>query len=168
MPILSVGKIKRRPPSAKSGVTLVELMVVVALIAIVAGVSFPTITSGIDSLRLNEATNSIVSFLNLGLDRASRRQQVVEVTIFKSENAVEMRSTEAGFYRQLAMPDGISITKILPELPENPDAPRTFMLYPGATVPPIGVQLMNRRNVERIVRVDPITGVPHVEQVHHE
>jgi len=62
------------------------------------------------------------------------------------------------------MPEGVSITHILPELPENPDAPRIFMLYPGGTPPRFGVQLMNRKNVERIVRVDPITGVPRVEQ----
>jgi hypothetical protein len=48
-------------------------------------------------------------------------------------------------------------------LPQNPDTPRTFLLYPGGTVPPFGVALVNRRNVERIVRVDAITGVPMVE-----
>ncbi len=157
MPTLSVGK-------TKSGVTLIELMVVVGLISLMIGISFPAITSGIDSLRLNAATNGIVSFFNTGLSRADRRQQVVEITISKTGNSIEMRSTDPGFFRKLEMPEGVSITHILPELPENPDAPRTFLLYPGGTVPRFGVQLINRRNVERIVRVDPITGVPRVEQ----
>ncbi len=157
MPTLSVGK-------TKSGVTLIELMVVVGLISLMIGISFPAITSGIDSLRLNAATNGIVSFFNTGLSRADRRQQVVEITISKTGNSIEMRSTDPGFLRKLEMPEGVSITHILPELPENPDAPRTFLLYPGGTVPRFGVQLINRRNVERIVRVDPITGVPRVEQ----
>ncbi len=62
------------------------------------------------------------------------------------------------------MPDGVSIVQVLPQLPENnPDGLRTFFLYPGGTVPPLGVQLINRRNVQRVVRVDPITGVPRVE-----
>ena len=39
-----------------------------------------------------------------------------------------------------------------------------FDLYPGGTVPGFGIQLINRKNVERIVRVDPITGVPRVER----
>jgi prepilin-type N-terminal cleavage/methylation domain-containing protein len=164
MQILSVGKTKDHRKATDAGVTLIELLVVVTLISLVVGISFPALTSGIDSLRLNAATTSIVSFLNSGLDRASRRQQVVEITISKASNAIEMRSVETEFYRKLEMPDGVSITHILPELPENPDAPRTFMLYPGATAPPIGVELVNRRNVDRIVRVDPITGVPRVEQ----
>jgi prepilin-type N-terminal cleavage/methylation domain-containing protein len=164
MPILSVGKtntfLKR-----ETGVTLIEMMVVVLLVSLVVGISFPAITSGVDSLRLNAATNSVVAFVNSGLSRAERRQQVVEITISKSENALSMRSTEKGFFRKLELPDGVSITHVLPELPENPNAPRIFMLYPGGTAPRFGVQLINRRNVERIVRVDPITGVPHVEKL---
>jgi prepilin-type N-terminal cleavage/methylation domain-containing protein len=148
----------------ESGVTLVELLVVVALVSVMIGISFPAITSGVDSLRLNAATNSVVSFFNTGLSRAERRQQVVEITILKTENVLSMRSTDPGFTRKLELPEGVSITHILPELPQNPDAPRSFLLYPGGTVPRFGVALVNRRNVERIVRVDPITGVPQVEQ----
>jgi prepilin-type N-terminal cleavage/methylation domain-containing protein len=147
-----------------SGVTLIELLVVVSLISLMIGISFPAITSGVDSLRLNAATNSVVSFINTGLSRAERRQQVVEITILKTENVLSMRSTEPGFTRKLELPEGVSITHVLPELPQNPDAPRSFYLYPGGTVPRFGVALVNRRNVERIVRVDPITGVPEVEK----
>jgi prepilin-type N-terminal cleavage/methylation domain-containing protein len=157
MPTSSVGK-------TNSGVTLVELLVVVSLISLMIGISFPAITSGVDSLRLKAATNSVVSFFNTGLSRAERRQQVVEITISKTENALSMRSTEPGFTRRMELPEGVSIAQVLPELPQNPLAPRTFLLYPGGTVPHFGVTLVNRRNVERIVRVDPITGVPLVEQ----
>lgn len=160
-PTLSVGK-------TESGVTLVEMMLVVLLISLMIGISFPAFTSGVDSLRLNAATNGVVSFVNSGLNRAERRQQVVEISISKSQNALWMRSTELGFFRKFELPDGVSITHILPELPappDAPDAPRIFMLYPGGAAPRFGVQLINRRNVERIVRVDPITGVPRVEQV---
>jgi prepilin-type N-terminal cleavage/methylation domain-containing protein len=160
MPTSSVGKTN---PSSNSGVTLVEMLVVVALISLMVGISFPAITSGIDSLRLNAATNGVVSFLDYGLSRAERRQQVMEITISKTDNSLEMRSSEPGFYRKMQMPDGVSIVQVLPPLPDNPDAKRNFLLYPGGTVPPLGLQLINRRNVQRVVRVDPITGVPHVE-----
>jgi prepilin-type N-terminal cleavage/methylation domain-containing protein len=180
MPTLSVGKTRTpflvsrfsflvaepgtRNQKPETGMTLIEMIVVVGIISLIVGVSLPAVTSGIDTLRLNAATNSVVSFVNSGLNRAERRQQVVELTISKNENALMMRSTELGFFRKLEMPEGVSITHILPELPENPDAPRIFMLYPGGTPPRFGLQLMNRKNVERIVRVDPITGVPRIEQ----
>jgi prepilin-type N-terminal cleavage/methylation domain-containing protein len=180
MPTSSVGKISlwrthscvprshscERPERSHAGVTLIEMMVVVALISLMVGISFPAITSGIDSLRLKAATNSVVSFLDAGLSRAERRQQVIEITISKPDNSIEMRSSEPGFSRRLQMPEGVSIVQVLPQLTDNPESfevARTFFLYPGGTVPPLGVQLINRRNVQRVVRVDPITGVPHVE-----
>ena len=159
MPTSSVGKTNR-----SAGVTLIEMLVVVALISLMIGISFPAISSGVDSLRLNAATNSVVGFFNTGLSGAERHQRVVEITISKPENMLSMRSTEPGFSRKLEMPEGVSITRVLPELPQNPDGPRSFFLYPGGTVPRFGVALVNRRNVERIVRVDPITGVPQVER----
>ena len=146
-----------------AGLTLIEMVVVLGLIALMIGISLPAITSGIDSARLRAATNGVVSFLDSGLSRAERRQQVIEITISKQDESIQMQSTEPGFTRTLRMPDGISIVQVLPQLPEGVDGPRTFFLYPGGTVPPLGVQLMNRRNVQRIVRVDPITGVPRVE-----
>ena len=157
MPTSSVGK-------TNSGVTLIELLVVVSLISLMVGISLPAITSGIDSLRLNAAATSIVAFFNTGLSRSERRQQVVEITILKTRNSLEMRSSEPGFVRTLELPEGVSITGVLPLLPEPSDAPRTFMLYPGGTVPPFGVQLLNRRNAQRTVRIDPITGVPITER----
>lgn len=160
MPTSSVGRINR---SSASGVTLIEMVVVVGLISLMVGISYPAITSGIDSLRLNAASNGVVSFLDYGLSRAERRQQAVEITISKADNSLEMRSAEPGFYRRLQMPDGVSIVQVFPVLPEDPGLKRNFLLYPGGTVPPLGLQLINRRNVQRVVRVDPITGVPHVE-----
>jgi hypothetical protein len=97
------------------------------------------------------------------LNRAGRRQQVIEITISKADNELTMRSTDPGYIQKLDLPEGISITHVLPEIPENPDGPRSFMLYPGGAPPRFGLALINRRSVERIVRVDPITGVPRVE-----
>jgi prepilin-type N-terminal cleavage/methylation domain-containing protein len=161
MPTSLAGKISR---PASSGVTLIEMLVVVGLISIMVGISYPAITSGIESLRLNAATNGVVSFLDYGLSRAERRQQTVLITISKAEKSIEMRSSEPGFYRKLEMPEGVSIVQVFPQMPEDsdPELKRDFLLYPGGTVPPIGLQLINRRGVQRVVRVDPITGVPRI------
>ena len=161
MPTSLAGKTK----PANSGVTLIEMLVVVGLISLMVGISYPAITSGIESLRLKAAANGVVSFLDYGLSRAERRQQMVEITISTADNSIEMRSSEPGFYRKLALPEGISIVQVLPPLPEvqDPTLKRDFLMYPGGTVPPLGLQIVNRRNVQRVVRVDPITGVPRVE-----
>ncbi len=166
MPMWSVGRASSTP-DRRLGVTLIEMMVVLAIVSIIAGISFPAVSSGLDSLRLNSALNSIVTFIDRGLSRAERRQQVVEVTISKPGNAISMRASEPGFERKLALPDGITIEKILPELPdesEETNLTRVFLLYPGGTVPPFGVLISNRRHSEKTVQVDPITGVAVIGQ----
>jgi prepilin-type N-terminal cleavage/methylation domain-containing protein len=164
MPTSSAGRISAKKTRI-AGVTLIEMVVVVALISLMVGIAYPAITSGIDSLRLKAATNGVVSFLNYGLSRAERRQQMVEISVSKVDNSIEMRSSEPGFYRKLVLPEGISIVQVLPPLTEDqdPGLRRDFVMYPGGTVPPLGLQLINRRNVQRVVRVDPVTGVPRVE-----
>ena len=90
---------------------------------------------------------------------------MVEITVSKSANALEMRSNRAEFERKFALPEGVTIEHVLPELEDgDPNAPRSFVLYPGGTAPGFGIALVNRKKAERIVRVDPITGVPRVER----
>ena len=139
------------------------MLVVVALISLMVGISFPAITSGIDSLRLNAATNGVVSFLDSGLSRAERRQQVVEITISKADNSLEMRSSEPGFFRKLQMPEGVSIVQVLPPLPDNPDATAQFPALSRRHRAPAGLAI--DQSPERPARGagGPITGVPHVE-----
>ncbi len=148
----------------RRGVTLIEMLIVVAIVGLLAGISFPAVTSGIDSIRLASASDSIVSFVNAGLNRAERRQQLIEITVSKTERSLTMRSSEPGFLRKIELPDGVSIVSILPEGPDERETARRFVLYPGGAVPRIGVELANRKGTRRIVRVDPITGAPRIEK----
>jgi len=160
----SVGRTSKR---AASGVTLIEMLVVVAIIGLIAGVSLPSITTGMDSVRIATASQSISTFLNSAVTRAERRQQPIEVLILPKEDRLVMYSTEPGFERELKMPGGIVIETVLPRLNESADAQegRRLILMPGATVPGIGIQIANSHGSRRIIRLDPMTGFPRVESV---
>ncbi|HJT88160.1 MAG TPA: prepilin-type N-terminal cleavage/methylation domain-containing protein [Bryobacteraceae bacterium] len=155
---------RRENPDRRAGVTLVEMVVVVAIIALLAGISFPALSAGVDSVRLRSATDSIASFLNGAVNRSERRQQAVEVVISPKDRSLAMYSNEPGFARELTMPEGIVIEQVLPAEPEE-DGPRRLILMPGGTVPGIGVQIANRHGSRRLVRLDPMTGFPRVESV---
>src|SRR5450755_1618135 len=98
MPTSSVGRINRRAQQplanargsevlnrdrkgAESGVTLLELLVVMTIIAVLTAVTYPTASAGLDSLRLRSASDRVMALLNLALDRADRVQQVVEIRV---------------------------------------------------------------------------------------
>jgi prepilin-type N-terminal cleavage/methylation domain-containing protein len=144
----------------EAGITLIEMMIVVTIIALIAGVSYPSITSGLDSLRLRSASNSIMSLLNTALDRADRRQQAVEILISPKENAITARSVDPGFNHRVDLQDGIHITSVLPAAEVDPAEMRRFLLYPGGTVPRIAIEIANSSGRKRLVSIDPVTGVP--------
>ncbi|WP_339800674.1 GspH/FimT family pseudopilin [uncultured Marinobacter sp.] len=66
--------------SRSSGFTLIELMVVLALVAIVAGVAIPQFTTVIENNRVISTTNSSVGLINFARSEAVRRGRAVTVT----------------------------------------------------------------------------------------
>jgi len=142
--------------------TLLEALIVVALVALIAGLSFPSVNSGLDTLRLRSASDSIVSFLNVALDHADRRQQAVEVVISPRENLLLSRTADLGFSRRLDIPSQIHIVSVQPALAivGDADEARRFLVYPGGSIPRIGIQIATMRGRSRMVSVDPVTGSP--------
>jgi len=141
------------------------LLVVVTIIGLLAGISVPAASAGIDGVRLASATQSVASFLNGAVDRVERHEEPLELAISPGENLLTLTSNDAGFSRALKLPDGITLEAVLPALPEGADPVRRIVLMPGATVPGIGIQMANRHGARRIVRLDPMTGFPTVESV---
>ena len=152
-----------RARPSQAGVTLIELLIVVALVSLLVGITFPAVGAGVDSLRLASASNRVAMFLNTALHRAERRQQVVELTIQPAENRLVLRSTDPGSERTLDLEEGVRIAAVYPALPQAEQGPRRFLLLPGGTPPRIRIELRNRRGDRRLVSVDPITGVPRIE-----
>ena len=144
------------------------MMIVVAIIGLMAGISFPAVSAGLDSVRLASATDSLASFLNAAVNRAERRQQPMELIISPKDNLLTLYSNEPGFTRELRLPAGIAIQALLPPEPEDALTGRRLILMPGATVPGIGIQIANSRGNRWIVRLDPMTGFPRVESVNKE
>jgi hypothetical protein len=129
-------------------------------------ISFPSVAAGLDSVRLSSATGSVSAFLNAAENRAERRQRPVALVISVKDNVLAMYGNEANSERHIKLPDGITIQAVLPALEgEMLDQPRQLILMPGGTAPAIGIMLGNEHGTRRIVRLDPMTGYPHVESV---
>ena len=155
----------RSAGSRNSGVTLIELLIVLTLIALVTGISYPSAAAGVESLRLRSVSDQVVSFLNTAIDRAGRREQVIEVWIAPKDNVLIARSPDLEFSRRLELPAGYRILSVLPAAEVDPDQPRRFLMYPGGTIPRIGVEIANREGNKRMVSVDPFTELTRAEKV---
>jgi len=151
---------------AASGVTLIELLLVMTIIALVTAITFPTATSALDSLRLRTASDRVVSILNLALDRADRLQQVVEIRISPDENAISARSSDLNLNRTLTIDPPIRIASAGPALANGaPDTQRRYLLYPGGAPPHVEIELQSPEGRLRRISVDPISGMLHSDLV---
>jgi type II secretory pathway pseudopilin PulG len=139
------------------------MIIVLAIIGMITALAFPAVTSGIESVRLSSAADSIVSFLNAGLNRAERGQTPVEIVISIPENKIKILAVDRT--RELPMPETIKIVGIHPPLLSGDEQARSIVLYPNGAIPRFGVEIASPKGIHRIVRVDPITGVPQVETV---
>ena len=132
---------------------------VVFIISLMAGITFPAITSGVDSLRLRTAGEEAASMLTAAMNRAERRRVAVEIAVSPIDNAMLLTSVEPGYSKRFSPGDGVTIAAVLPRVPADPRLPRRFLVYPGGSAPRLGLILANARGMRRLVRLDPVTGV---------
>ncbi|MDQ6677093.1 MAG: prepilin-type N-terminal cleavage/methylation domain-containing protein [Acidobacteriota bacterium] len=137
--------------SSQSGVTLIEMLIVMAIIGVIAGISFPSVMSGLEGIQLRSAADSITGFLSGAMTRVDRHEQAIEVVISPADSSLTLYSSEPGYTRKLELENGIRIAG---------DQPRQFLLLPGGTPPEMGIDIYNRRGVHKMIRIDPVTGVP--------
>jgi prepilin-type N-terminal cleavage/methylation domain-containing protein len=156
LPTLRAGRTR----SDDAGVTLLELLLVITIMALLAAVTYPTASAGLDSLRLRTAAERVVSLLNLALDRADRVQQVVEIRISPEENAISARSSDLSLNKVVEIPAPIRMASAGPVLVNGGGAEgqRRYLLYPGGAPPRISIELESPGGRRRRVSVDPITG----------
>lgn len=133
-------------------------MIVVMIIAVIAGVSFPALTSGLSSVRLASASGSAASFLTAAMNRVDRRELAAAIVITPKENELAVYTAASGDKAEstLRMPQGIAI---------EGDEPRRFLLQPGGSFPRITLVLRSDKGSRRSVRIDPATGVPDIRRV---
>ena len=140
----------------RQGVSLIEMMVVVAIIAIMAGLSFPAVSNGLDSIRLHSASDSVAAFLNSAMNRAERRQEVIEIVVSPQRNQISMYSSAPGFIRTLDMPHSIAVAG---------QGERHVLLMPGGSFPRFEVELANAKGARKRIMIEPITGTPRISNV---
>ena len=154
--------------SITPGVTLIELLIVVTLIRAGRAVSAtPSAAAGVESLRLRSVSDQVVkAFFNTAIDRAGRREQVIEVWIAPKDNVLIARSPDLEYSRRLELPDGYRILAVLPAAEVNPDQPRRFLMYPGGTHPAHRHRdRTTAPGTKRMVSVDPFTELTRAEKV---
>ena len=143
---------------SQHGVTLLEMLIVVAIIATIASVSFPALTTGLAGVRLSSASSEVASFLTSSMNTVERREQAAAILLSPKENRLDVFTAASGQKPARTYQPPASITF-------EGDEPHRYLLFPGGAFPRISVILRNEKGSRRSVEIDPVTAVPQVTRL---
>jgi hypothetical protein len=139
-------------------------MIVLMVLSLMVGITYPSIGAGLDSLKLRAAADHAASLLTQGITRVERTQAPLELFLDRAAGRIALRDLPGRFVREQKLEDGLKIAEILPPLPASgEETSRLVLLAPGEPFPAIGLVLANSRGQHRLVRIDPLTAMAVVE-----
>src|SRR5437773_10627062 len=80
---------------SQSGITLIEMLVVMTLLGIVAAIAGPSVGSGVETVRLRSTAERLAATFRTGRNRAVRARHYMEVSVDPQARLVELRDLES-------------------------------------------------------------------------
>jgi general secretion pathway protein H len=154
--------VTRHSPLSR-GVTLLELLIVMALATMLLALVFPSIRSGMGTLALHSSAQRLAAAAKFARDQAIYRQKPFLLEIDAAAGTVSVLDSDGGS-RSFELPPEVRVGRILPLEPDAPSQRRTFLFSPDGSSVPFQVILENpRRRVA--VSTDPLTGFPQISDL---
>ena len=138
--------------SSTSGITLIEMLVVVGIVSIVLTIAFPNVTSGLDGIRLKTAVDRVGSFWSAARQRADRFQTPVQVTVDPQANELRASSVANDWSASFDLSNRLHVAEM--------EEPQRYLLYPGAPSPDFRLMLEAESGGRAGIKVNVFTGVP--------
>ncbi len=135
----------RRP--AEKGFTLLELLVVLAVVALAGSVVAFGVGGGLENLRLRTASKQLVALLRHARDQAASLKTRTSVIADQDGRLVSLQGIKGSF----ELPDGVNVKESA-----------SIEFFPSGGSSGGEIVLENRRGRSFKVRVDRLTGVPKI------
>lgn len=161
MPISSVGNRRPGPAQRDAGVTLLELLIVLALMALLVGLVAPRFGRATDNWRLRNAAENVSQILRSARTRALYEQRYYVVEIQPEENRVRLLGPSSGFVREYLLPAGIRCE----EKGTGASSVMHLIFSPSGAVEERTLWLRNRQGSQVEIHLNFLLGRPGVEVV---
>jgi type II secretion system protein H len=157
---------------SQRGVTLLELLVVVALASILLAVVFPSVGAGLRTLELRSAAQQLAASARYAREQAIHRQRFYELEIDAEAGTISVGDLarngpalagSAQARRSFELPATVRVERISPEERDSPPR-RRFLFSPDGGAPAFEIVLGNDRRLV-VVTSDPLTGFPKVTEL---
>ncbi|HEY7678902.1 MAG TPA: GspH/FimT family pseudopilin [Terriglobia bacterium] len=156
---MTIARSQRR---SAAGVTLLELLVVVALASILLAVVFPSVGAGLAGLELRTSAQRLAAAAGYARDQAVHRQTPLRLEIDGAAGTVAVMDLGGRARRAFELPASVRVENILPA-EDAASRVRRFVYMPDGAAPAFEVVLANQRQEIRVVS-DPLTGAAKVSE----
>lgn len=151
------------------GVTLLELLVVVALASVLLAVVFPSVGTGLRTLELRSAAQRLAASARYAREQAIHRQRFYELEIDAEAGTISVgdigrndSKASSRARRSFELPASVRVERISPEEPGGPSR-RRFLFSPDGAAPAFEIVLSNDRR-QVVVTSNPLTGFPRITE----
>ncbi len=134
-----------------SGLTLIEMLVTLAIIALILSIAWPNLTTGIDGIRLRTSVDNIAVFFTEARNMSDRLQVPVQISVLPEDDQLHAATIDGAWRNVYALPNRIHIL--------IPEEAGTVMLFPGAPTPGLRLLLEAEHGQQTGLRFNIFTGV---------
>ena len=150
----------------QQGFTLLELIVVVVIIALVMGISYPSLERGSSILNLQTASRDVLNTFRFARERAISEQATMLLIVDREERKLELANILGESMRAYTLPKGINIQSMVRAGSEVKDKVMTVRFAPNGNLDNVGIRLVSDTGSRRMQIIsDPLGGGARIEPV---
>jgi prepilin-type N-terminal cleavage/methylation domain-containing protein len=135
----------------ESGITLVEMLVTLAIIALIVSIAYPSMTTGIDGIRLRTSVDNIAVLFTEARNMSDRFQTPVQITVMPDQDRLHAATIDGVWQKVYELPDRVHVV-----IPRETGA---VVLYPGSPTPGLRMLLEAEYGARTGLRFNIFTGV---------
>lgn len=148
------------------GFTLLELLIVMALLGVLTAVAYPSIGRGMGTLRLRTASREIAAAIRLARSKALREQQAYYLQFDIDKGEVELSSEDLKYQRSFRLPEGVVFRRValLEEDNELYSSDRAYYFAPNGLGENIEVIIANSHGRQIKIIQSSMVSSPRIEE----
>jgi type II secretion system protein H len=148
---------------ASRGVTLIEMMVVLAIVSVSLAVIAPSARAGIAGIKVRSAARKVAALLGGARNQAIRERRVLVLTIDRQAGVLQVAQAGGSVVRQMELDDDVTIRlagdgeDATPAGEPSAGSTTPLVFMPDGGVPELKLELRSARRVVRL-SMDSLTG----------
>ena len=151
---------------AEAGFTLLELIVVVLIIALVLGISYPSMSRGSSALHLRTTSRDILNTFRFAREKAISEQASMQLVINRRDQKIVLADILGESLRTYSLPTDVKIQRMAHSGGEVSDDVMTVRFLPNGSLENARIRLEADSGSLMQVISDPLGGGARIEPVY--